>query len=349
VLLEPYRFKNGVQAKNRVWLAPLTNLQSLPDGTISDDELRWLARRAEGGFGVVETCAAYVAENGKGWPGELGVHDDTMQPGLARLAQALRGSLGVVQLFHGGMRADAAINGGVAYGPDDVSEAWIEDVIGRFRDAAMRCVRAGFAGVELHGAHGYLLGQFLSSVNNTRTDRWGGPFENRARLVREVLKAVRAAVPPSFLVGVRLSPEDYGNSVGLDLDESLGLAGWLADDGADFVHVSLWDVWRTTKKRPGQHPVPLFRSAIPADVALVVAGKVWTREEAERLLAMGADAVALGRSAIANPSWPRDAADPAWVPKRPPLTRAELAERAVSDTFVTYLSRFKGMVAEPEA
>src|SRR5690606_35508424 len=110
-----------------------------------------------------------------------------------------------------------------------------------FRDAAVRARRAGFDGVELHGAHGYLLSQFLSATMNRREDAWGGSFENRARLMREVVRAVRAAVPASFLVGVRLSPEDYFTARGLDLDENVTLAGLLADDGMDFLHLSLWD------------------------------------------------------------------------------------------------------------
>ena len=153
-------------------------------------------------------------------------------------------------------------------------------VIAQFRDAAVRAHTAGFAGVELHGAHGYVLGQFLGAMN-IRGDRWGGSLENRARLVREATRTVRGAVPASFLLGVRLSPEDYGNARGLDLDESLQVARWLAADGVDFLHVSLWDAQRNTKKRPDAHPVTLFREALPADVALVAAGGVWTRQEAE--------------------------------------------------------------------
>jgi len=333
----------------------MTNLQSHASGELSDDELHWLERRAEGGFGVVETCAAYVATDGKAWPGELGVHDDAFAPGLARLAKTLsgHGARGIVQLFHGGVRADPSLTGGTIYsasavaakadGPTAVaaSEAWIEDIIVRFREAAVRCMKAGFDGVELHGAHGYLFGQFLSSVQNKRDDRWGGSFENRARLLREATRAVRAAVPPSFVVGVRLSPEDFGQSVGLDLDESLELARWLCEDGVDFVHASLWKASRPTTKRPNEHPIPLFRAAIPKDVPLVIAGSVWTREEAEGFLAMGADAIAIGRAAILNPDWPARVADAAWSPVKPPMSPADLEARAVSKTFVKYLRTFK--------
>ncbi|MBS2016433.1 MAG: NADH:flavin oxidoreductase [Deltaproteobacteria bacterium] len=357
-LLQPLRFANGATAKNRLWLAPMTNLQSEPDGSLGGDELAWLERRAQGGFGVVETCAAFVATDGKAWAGELGVSDDAFLPGLTKLAGALakHESLGFAQLFHGGLRADPALCGGTTYSasvvetkgastPVAATEAWIEQTITRFRDAAVRCHKAGFQGVELHGAHGYLLGQFLSSVQNQRTDGWGGSFENRARLLREVTRQVRAAVPASFVVGVRLSPEDFGQSVGLDLDESLTLARLLCDDGADFIHVSLWNASRSTTKRPTEHPIPLFRAAIPERVPLVIAGAVWTREEAEGFLAKGADAIAIGRAAILNPDWPKNVADPAWAPTRAPMAAADLEARAVSKTFVEYLRRFK-LVAE---
>ena len=356
-LLSPFSFRNGVQATNRLALAPMTNQQSHDDGSLSDEELRWLTARADGGFGVIETCAAHVALDGQGWQGELGIFDDALLPGLTRLASELRarGAVALAQIFHGGARSPRALLGHAPFSateipgdPEAPRAATSEDiarVIVQFRDAAVRAQRAGFAGVELHGAHGYLLGQFLSAIN-TRTDGWGTSLPGRARLIREVTRAVRAAVPSSFVVGARISPEDFGNAKGLDLDESLQVARWLADDGIDFLHVSLWNAFQPTKKRPDEHALPLFRAAIPADVPLFVAGKVWTREEAEALLDLGADVVALGRSAIANPDWPARVASGTSEPKRPPLTHAELRERGLSDGFVTYMRNWKGFVAD---
>ena len=337
----------------------MTNKQSHADGSLSDDELAWLMRRADGGFGVVETCAAHVAMDGKAWEGELGIFDDRLLPGLTRLASAITKASAtcLAQLFHGGRRAAPALNGGRTWSASATAEegtatpaegtvAEIKAAIDHFRAAAVRAERAGFSGVELHGAHGYLLAQFLSSTQNQRTDAWGGSFENRSRLLRETLRAVRAATNKSFIVGVRISPEDFGQSKGLDLDESLKLATWLCEDGADFIHASLWKASRNTTKRPTEHPIPLFRAAIPREVPLIVAGAIWTRAEGEALLAMGADAIALGRSAIANPEWPRRIADAAWEPKLAPLTVAELIERGASPAFASYLRAFKGLVAD---
>lgn len=342
---EPFVFANGRTAPNRVWLAPMTNLQSHADGSLSEEERNWLLRRAEGGFGVVETCASHVAHDGQGWQGELGIHSDDLVPGLSSLAADLRarGSLGIVQLFHGGLRADAKLTGRPAWSASAAEEGGlpihegsakhIRGVIEEFRDAAVRAHAAGFDGVELHGAHGYLFGQFLSVLENRRTDAWGGSLANRARLLRETVRAVRDSVPASFILGVRLSPEDSGHARGLDLDESLNVGKWLDEDGIDFLHLSLHDAARNTAKRPHAHPVALFRDSLQDQVPLVVAGQIWTREEAERLLELGASGVALARSAIANPDWPREVAKQGWEPRRPPLTIAELVERGLSRQF----------------
>ena len=360
MLFDSLQFRNGVQARNRAWLAPLTNMQSAPDGTLSDDELHFLELRAEGGFGVVETCAAHVALDGQGWPGELGVYDDHLLPGLTRLASTLRraGALPLVQLFHGGLRAPSKLTGQAPWSASAVEEpgaeaaraASEEDIaraIAQFRAAAVRAHAAGFGGVELHGAHGYLLGQFLSATINRRLDGWGGALEGRARLLRETLQAVRAAVPVDFVVGVRLSPEDRGNARGLDLDESIAVARWLAEDGADFLHLSLWDAASNTTKRPDQHALPLFRAALPGDLPLVSAGNIWTRADAEAVLARGAAAVAIGKAAIANPDWvERVRAPGSEEVRRPPFTIPELRARGLNATFAANMRNWKGFVLE---
>jgi 2,4-dienoyl-CoA reductase-like NADH-dependent reductase (Old Yellow Enzyme family) len=356
MLLEPLIFRNGVHARNRVWLAPMTNQQSGDDGSLSDDELAWLEMRARSGFGVVETCAAHVAKDGQGWPGELGIYDNGLRPGLDRLAVTLAGAgaLGVVQLFHGGERAPVILTGHQPWsaiasdppGADRVRPATSADiarVISQFRDAAKRASDAGFAGVELHGAHGYLFGQFLSAMNE-RSDGWGGSLEGRARLIRETMRAVRGAVPRSLVVGVRLSPEDHGNARGLDLDESVQVARWLCEDGADFIHLSLWDARENSRKRPMEHAIPIFRAALPSDVAVIVAGGVWTRADAESLLEMGASAIAIGRAAIANPDWPLRVRDASWMPRRPPFSIGELRARGLNEKFAEYMRNWKGFV-----
>jgi 2,4-dienoyl-CoA reductase-like NADH-dependent reductase (Old Yellow Enzyme family) len=361
-IFEPIELRSAARggeviARNRVWLAPLTNQQSHADGTLSEDELGFLAARADGGFGVVETCAAYVSVDGKAWPGELGVHDDATLPGLTRLASRLRdaGARSCVQLFHGGLRATPSVSGLPTISASAVEEpeltiprAATEDdlsrVVADFASAAARCEAAGFDAIELHGAHGYLLSQFLSTHYNRRDDRWGGSLENRARLLREVLAAVKRAAPKLVLV-VRLSPEDFGQAKGLDLDESLQVACWLAHDGLDVLHLSLWRSALPTAKRPDTHAIPLFREAVGSGVRIVSAGAIWTREEAEAQLALGADAIALGRAAIVDPRWPERARE-GLEPLRPPRTAEELRAAALGEAFVGYMRRWKGFVAD---
>lgn len=347
--------------RNRVWLAPLTNLQSHADGRLSEAERRWLLRRAEGGFGVVETCASYVSADGRGWAGAAGIATEAHGHAWAGVGAALarRGALGIVQLFHGGVRSPRALTGEQPWSasafPEDsagfevpraATEADITGLIANFAAAAARAVAAGFAGVELHAAHGYLLSQFLSATQNQRSDAWGGDATRRAALLRAVFAAVRAAVPAGTLVGVRLSPEDSGMARGLDLDDSLGTAAALARDGVDFLHLSLWDATRHTRKRPSEHPIPLFRERVGA-VPLVVAGGIWSRADAEAVLARGADFVALGRAGIAHPDWPQRAVAADFAPARPPFAPESLRRVDVSPRFVSYLRRFPGFVHGP--
>lgn len=359
-LLEPLTLRPGVVARNRVWLAPLTNQQSHADGTLSEREERFLGLRSDGGFGLVETCAAHVSSEGKAWPGELGVHDDAMLPGLTRLASRIHagGALASVQLFHGGLRAEPSVSGiptisasaheepGLSV-PRAATDAELARVIDDFGRAAERCAEAGFDAIELHGAHGYLLSQFQSTVYNHRSDRWGGPLEHRALLLREVTRAVRRRAP-SLVLAVRLSPEDYGQAKGIDLDETLTVARWLVEDGMEVLHLSLWRSAQTTKKRPDAHPTPLFRAAVGDAVRIVTAGGVWTRQDAEAQLALGADAVALGRAAIANHDWPKRVAEQRALAV-PPLSPERLMAEGASAGFVEYLRKWKGFVAEPVA
>jgi len=360
-LFEPLCFPCGAKAPNRAALAPLTNQQSEEDGTLAEDELRWLLRRAKGGFGIVETCAAHVSSTGKGFEGQLGAWSELHVPGLRRLAAgiAAAGALGLVQLYHGGVRSPSRLTGQQPWSasefeeeragferPRAATEGDLEEVLGEFVAAARRCAAAGFGGVELHGAHGYLFSQFLSRAMNTREDRWGGDLSGRARLLREAMRRVRAATPAGFVVGVRLSLEDFGYARGLDLDESVKVAQWLAEDGADFIHASLWDVHKMSQKYPEQHALARLRAALPRSLPILAAGKIWTRADAEATLALGADAVALGRAAILNPDWPLEARKAGFAPTRGPLSAEALAERAVGPRFVAYLRRFPDMVEQ---
>ncbi|MBT8048255.1 MAG: NADH:flavin oxidoreductase, partial [Gammaproteobacteria bacterium] len=246
-LFQPLSFKHGAIMKNRFMLAPMTNLQSFEDGRLSDDEFRWLTMRAHGGFGLTMTCASHVQPAGKGFSGQLGCFSDDHLEGLTRLASAIKaqGSLAVIQLHHAGMRSPQDVIGGQAVCPSDNAETGaraltLEEVHQLKEDfvaAALRAEKAGFDGVEIHGAHGYILCQFLSPVINQRKDRYGGSLENRARLIFEIAKAVRERCRPGFLLGVRLSPERFD----LQLGEMIEVSRRLMNGGViDFLDMSLW-------------------------------------------------------------------------------------------------------------
>jgi 2,4-dienoyl-CoA reductase-like NADH-dependent reductase (Old Yellow Enzyme family) len=361
-ILSPYTFPHkGITIRNRVVLAAMTNKQSHSDGVMSDEEFEWLAARARGGFGIVTTCAAHVSLDGQGWDGELGVYDDSLLPGLTRLATALRadGAVSLVQIFHGGVRAPSRLTGQQPFsasafeldskGFEVPREATVEDIertIAAFASAARRCADAGFDGVEIHGANGYLITQFLGTISNTRTDDWGGSLENRARFVRRIVAAVRAATPDKFLVGVRLSPEVAEQ--GVDLDDTLKVAEWLAAEGVDFVHLSNWDSFKAPAKYPESKKMVTtwFREAIGPDVPLIAAGGVWTPAEADQVLAHGADMVGLARAAIGNANWPLDATRPDWEPARPPYTPEHLLNAGLSQKMVTYMRLWPDFVTD---
>ena len=361
-ILAPFTFpRTGITVPNRSVLAAMTNKQSHADGSLSEDEQKWLAARATGGFGIVTSCAAHVSLDGQGWEGELGVFDDSLLPGLTRLADALRsgGAISLVQIFHGGVRAPSRLTGQQPFsasafeleaeGFEVPREATLEDIertIAAFAAAARRCAEAGFDGVEIHGAHGYLITQFLGTISNTRTDEWGGSLENRARFVRRIVAATREATPEGFLIGVRISPEVPDQ--GVDLDDALTLASWLTSDGVDFVHVSNWDSFKPPEKHPESEKLltTWFREAVGDEMPLIATGGVWTPAEAEQILEQGADLVGLARAAIGNASWPRDAARADWEPAKPPYTPEHLRDAALGEAMVDYMRRWPGFVTD---
>jgi len=362
-ILSPYTFQHsGLTTLNRIALAPMTNQQSNEDGTLGEDEYQWLLRRAEGGFGVIITCAAHIAKDGQGWTGELGIFDDIHLPGLRKLAAGIHKhqSLAIVQIFHGGARSPMDVTGTQPWSASkhtmplgdkniEVAEGTIDQInatVDAFVASSIRAFDAGFDGVELHGAHGYLLHQFISTVTNTRIDEWGGSFENRTKLIRTILQKIKKAVPANFIVGVRLSPEDKYTFQGIDFDESLALASLLSTDGADYIHVSPWDALKKPEKYldGDKALITYFRDILPAKTAVIVAGEIWSREDGERAISFGADIVSLGKSAIGMPEWPKLIQDTDFVPIRPPYTIEHLLKAGLSLKFIDYMKRWKGFV-----
>jgi 2,4-dienoyl-CoA reductase-like NADH-dependent reductase (Old Yellow Enzyme family) len=355
-LFDPLPLACGATLKNRFVLAPLTNSQSHADGVLSDDELRWLTMRAEGGFGLTMTCAASVQHAGLGFPGQLGAHDERHVPGLTRLAAALKapGSHAVVQLHHAGMRSPEALIGAKPLCPSDDAEtgaramtlAEVEGAVADFIAAAQRCQRAGFDGVEVHGAHGYLICQFLSPQYNRREDRYGGSAENRARFLFEIVDGIRAACGPKFSLGLRLSPERFG----LQMQEILDVAQRVMREGRiDYLDMSLWDVFKLPEEDAFRSK-PLVDWFVALDrgaVALGAAGKLVSGDACARAMATGLDYAVVGRGAILHHDFPeRVRADADFKPVPLPVSVEYLHREGLADTFVGYMRNWKGFVAD---
>ncbi len=351
-LFQPLAFARGPGMANRIALSPMTTDQARPDGTLPPDELRWIAKRAAGGFGLVMTAAAYVQPNGKGGGGQTGIWSDDHVPGLAELAQAIRaqGRVATQQLHHAGCRAWArtvtdivAPSDHAETGARALSTAEVEQVVEDFVAAAVRAERAGFDGVEVHGAHGYLLAQFLSADANRRTDRYGGTLENRARVITEIIAGVRRTCRPDFQLGLRLSPERWG----MRLAEMRDLAAVLLDGGAlDWLDLSLWDAAKQPEEAAfAARPLLGWFTDLPrGHTRLGVAGKITTPRVALAMLDAGADFVLVGRTAILHADWPERARDPAFTPARLPVQPAYLAEQGCGARFIRYLHSFQNFV-----
>ena len=357
-LFAPLTFKRGPAMKNRFMLAPLTNLQSHADGRLSDEEFHWLTMRAHGGFGLTMTCASHVQAQGQGFPGQLGIWSNRHLGGLSRLAAEIRqtGSRAFVQLHHAGMRSPRDLIGMQPVCPSDHAETGaraltlseVEQLRDDFIAAAVRAQKAGFDGVELHGAHGYILCQFLSSETNLRTDMYGGSLENRTRLIEEIIAGIRASCRPDFTLGIRLSPERFG----IRLGEARAVVQQLLREGRlDLIDLSLWDVFKKPNEEAFQSRLLIdwFTDLERGDVRLGVAGKVTDATTARRCLEHGADIAIIGRAAILHHDFPeRVRANPEFAARSLPVTRDYLRAEGLSSAFLEYMKNWKGFIADDE-
>lgn len=353
----PMSLRRGKSWGNRLFLAPMTNLQSNPDGTLTDTEIGWLAARGRGGFGQVMTAAAFVTPEGKAWQGQLGVHTDAMLPGLTRLASALRGTgtRSSVQLHHGGMRADHTLTGLEQRGPWNdparsttaLSTGEVEALVEATVAAAVRCESAGIDGVQLHAAHGYLWGQFMDPRSNLREDRYGGSLANRLRFTLETLSGIRRATGPDFEVGVRLTPEGYG----IPLAEAVEIIGTvLASGQVDTLDISMWDCWMSPRKvETGRLLIEEFAELPRHGTRVGVTGRVLDRAgvdwalgrnlDGSTSLAGGFDFVGIGTAAILHhDSAAHLLADGStFTPTPLPVSADHLRGELVGEPFLDYL------------
>lgn len=325
----------GVTLRNRVAMSPMCMYSAGEDGNATDFHLAHLAARATGGVGLIVTEATAVEARGRISTNDLGLWDDAQVEPLARLVRLCKaqGAAMCTQLAHAGRKAWTSTKGAGPFPsvapsaipfdagwalPHELTLAELDGIVSAYGAAAVRAVRAGFDAIEAHAAHGYFLHQFLSPVSNRRTDGYGGPLENRARMLLRVVDGVRAAVPESMPLLVRLSSTDWIEG-GLTIDDQVQVARWLKAHGVDLVDCSSGGITSVLPPVGPGYQVP-FAEKIrrEAGIATMCVGLITTPEMAEEIVRNGrADLVALGRELLRSPHWPLHAAralghDIAW-------------------------------------
>lgn len=322
VLNNTLTFRRGLTLKNRVIMSPMTTKMSFFDGVVTQDELKYYSLRT-GEVGAVITAAANVQDGGKGWEGELSVASDKFIPSLSRLASTIKrnGTKAILQLFHAGRMTDSKVLRGLqpvsssaitaerpdAETPRELTEDEIYLLIEDFKKATDRAIKAGFDGVELHGANTYLIQQFFSPHSNRREDQWGGSLEKRFNFINQLVDGVISVVDDSniqdFIVGYRFSPEEY-EEPGIKMEDTIYLVDKLADKELDYLHISLGDFKRVSvsKKYKEKSIMQYVHEKMNGRLPLIGVGDVRTKEDAENTLA-NAELVAVGRSLIIDPHW----------------------------------------------
>ena len=355
-LFEPLKLRDLI-LPNRAWMSPMCQYSAAdagPDtGVAGDWHFAHQAARAVGGAGLVITEATAVSAEGRISPADLGLWNDRQQQGLARIAAFLRehGAVPGIQLAHAGRKAstERPWRGGRSIHPDDpygwrpvapspvafrdgdpvpseLSRDQIHGIVADFAAAARRALDAGFKVAEIHGAHGYLIHEFVSPHTNLRTDEYGGSFENRIRFALEVVDAVRAVWPAELPVFYRASVTDWlsenpaDDREGWTTDDTVRLAKELLVHGVDLLDASSGGIAPETLIATGPgYQVP-FAALVKAETDLHVAavGEITDPGQAEEIITSGqADAVLLARELLRDPYWPNRAArelgaEPAW-------------------------------------
>ena len=322
-LLERRKLGSAINVKNPIVMSPMTTFSGNADGTVSESELRYYRLRSKG-VGMVITATTYVSPSGKGFLGQFAAYDNSFLPGLTKLAQTIKGegALAILQMFHGGrMAIPTEVPEGKTYSassiaaprpeaitPIEMTETEIQETIKAFGETTKLAIKAGFDGVEIHGANGYLVQQFFSPNSNRRKDIWGGSKEKRMNfplaVIAEVKKVAKEQDRPNFIVGFRFSPEEIENP-GITLEDTLSLLDVLEDKGLSYLHISIMDFWQSSM-RDKMNTKPIICKIIDqihGRVPFIGVGSIHTPEDAMKALESGAEFIALGREIIMEPDW----------------------------------------------
>lgn len=324
-LFQPLTFNNGLTLRNRVVMAPMTTWSANPDGTLSAQELAYYRARVNG-VGMVITGCTHVTPDGIGFTDEFASYDDSFTPSLRSLAEAAKsgGAPAILQIFHAGNKAlpylvpdGRVVSASALKVPpspfnnaevtsDALSETEVETIIKAFGETARRAIEAGFDGIELHGAHGFLIQNFFSPLYNQRDDQWGGSLENRMRfplaVVQEVQRVIAEHAKQPFLLGYRISPEESEEG-GLRIDDSFVLIDRLIEAGIDYLHASLFNIPHARPIGHERTTAELLAEHVGERLPLIAAGLIRTAEDAEQALKVGLSLVAVGQGLVINPTW----------------------------------------------
>ncbi|WP_107949526.1 NADPH dehydrogenase NamA [Lysinibacillus parviboronicapiens] len=327
-LFKPYQLQN-ISLKNRIVMAPMCMYSAQDDGFVTPFHVVHYATRAAGQVGLIVVEATGVVPEGRISNKDLGIWDDTHIAGLTQLVDGMKayGAKTAIQLAHAGRKATvdgeifapSAVAFSDAYKtPTEMTLEDIQKVIEAFKQAAIRASKAGFDALEIHGAHGYLISEFLSPAVNKRTDNYGGSQENRYRLLRQVIDAVRSVWNGPLLI--RVSAEDYAED-GTTMEDFIVFSRWMKSQGVDLVDVSTGGVVQADIHVFPGYQVPHAESIKQgADMPTSAVGLITTAIQAEEILQNNrADLIFLGRVLLREPYWPLHAAKELGEEVTPPV------------------------------
>ncbi|MCE4052192.1 NADH-dependent flavin oxidoreductase [Bacillus sp. Au-Bac7] len=326
-ILSPYTLSNGVTLTNRVVVAPMTTYSGNIDGSVSHEELAYYRRRADGPAMFI-TAAAAISAIATSFPRQMKAYGEQNVSGLAQLATTIqeKGAKAILQLHHGGSEslieyigekqmvspsgivASIYKDAGEGYIPRTLTHEEILSTIQDFGHATEMAIRAGFDGVEIHGANGYLIQQFFSGYSNRRTDKWGGTLEKRVcfplAVIEEVKRVRNQYADNNFIIGYRFSPEEPEED-GIKMEETIALVDQLADQGLSYLHLSVKNVWSMPRSGSDQTKTRLeiFRDVIADRTSFLSLGSIHTPGDALDVLEKGIPLFGLGRELLMEPDW----------------------------------------------
>lgn len=325
-LFSPFKIK-GKTLKNRTVVPPMVSNYANRDGTCTEMFTAYHEARAKGGFGMIITEDFAVSPSARGFRYLPGLWEDSQIPGYAKFTEKIHqhGALVIAQIYHAGRQSsEYAIEQQVMSAsalpcplgcemPLELTIEEIQNIVQDFANTAMRAEKAGFDGVEIHGAHGYLISQFMSSYSNKRTDQYGGPIQNRVRFAVEIISEVKKKVSSDFIVGYRIS-SDYHVPGGLNINDTKAILPYLEDAGIDYIHVSA-GVYRSFNEIIPSMYIPHGWNVEGAaevkkitELPVIAVGRINDPRIAEQVIASGkADLVSFGRQSLADPETPNKA------------------------------------------